>query len=704
MSTRKLVIAEKNSVARSIAAVLGAIQKQNGYLEGNDYLVSWCVGHLVELAPADAYNAQYQKWRKEDLPILPNPWQYMVSEATKQQFAVLKRLMNDPHVESIICATDAGREGELIFRLVYEQCGCTKPVQRLWISSMEETAIAEGFAALKPSSNYDALYQAALCRAHADWLLGVNFTRLYSTMYHQTLNIGRVMTPTLSMLVEREANIKAFQPEPFYNVQLDCGMLTVKGERLHGREEAERLAAQCDGKKARIILLEKKGRQEKPPLLYNLTTLQREANRLLGYTAQQTLDYTQALYEKRLSTYPRTDSRYLTSHMSDSVPSLVSHVAAALPVACEVGACHVLPLVADDKVSDHHAILPTCLVSKQELANLPVGERSILTMLIVRLLCAVGEPCRMEETSVTVECEGFSFCAKGKSLLDEGWKTIEKALAASHRTMRQNEDAANAELPILNDAMTFQPVTTSVKEGKTSQPKHYTEDTLLHAMETAGAKDMPEDVQEQADLSHKGIGTPATRAGIIEKLMKIGLMERVTSKKGNSLLPTEKGVSLITVVPEEIQSPLLTAEWEQKLKQVEQGELNPETFMSDIKALVREVVDNAQPVQESHVLFPDERQNIGTCPRCGSTVVEGKKGFTCSNRECAFVLWKDNRFFAAKRKTLTASIAAALLKEGRVFVKGMYSEKTGKSYDATIVLDDTGEQYVNFKLDFLPKQ
>lgn len=696
----KLVIAEKSSVARSIAAVLGATQKQNGYLEGNDYLVSWCVGHLVQLVPADAYNEQYQKWRKEDLPILPNPWQYMVSEATKQQFAILKSLMNAPHVESIICATDAGREGELIFRLVYEQCGCHKPVQRLWISSMEETAIAEGFAALKPNSDYDALYQAALCRAHADWLLGVNFTRLYSTLYHQTLNIGRVMTPTLSMLVEREANIKAFRPEPFYNVQLDCEMLTVKGERLHSREEAERLATQCDGKEARIILLEKKERQEKPPLLYDLTTLQREANRLLGYTAQQTLDYTQALYEKRLSTYPRTDSRYLTSHMSDSVPSLVSHVAAALPVACEVGACHVLPLVADDKVSDHHAILPTCLVSKQELANLPVGERSILTMLIVRLLCTVGEPCRMEETSVTVECEGGSFCAKGKSLLDEGWKAIEKAFTASQRTMRQNEDAANAELPILNDAMTFQPVTASVKEGKTSQPKHYTEDTLLHAMETAGAKDIPEDVQEQEALTHKGIGTPATRAGIIEKLVKIGLMERVTSKKGNSLLPTEKGISLITVVPEEIHSPLLTAEWEQKLKQVEQGELNPETFMSDIKALVREVVDNAQPVQESHVLFPDERQNIGTCPHCGSAVVEGKKGFYCSNRECAFVLWKDNRFFAAKRKTLTASIAAALLKEGRVFVKGMYSEKTGKSYDATIVLDDTGEQYVNFKLEF----
>lgn len=704
MSTRKLVIAEKNSVARSIAAVLGATQKQNGYLEGNDYLVSWCVGHLVELAPADAYNEQYRKWRKEDLPILPNPWQYMVSEATKQQFAVLKRLMNDPHVESIICATDAGREGELIFRLVYEQCGCVKPVQRLWISSMEETAIAEGFAELKPSSDYDALYQAALCRAHADWLLGVNFTRLYSTMYHQTLNIGRVMTPTLSMLVEREANLKAFRPEPFYNVQLDCGMLTVKGERLHSREEAELLAAKCDGKEVRIILLEKKERQEKPPLLYDLTTLQREANRLLGYTAQQTLDYTQALYEKRLATYPRTDSRYLTSHMSDSVSSLVSHMAAALPFACSIGSCHVLPLVADDKVSDHHAILPTALVSKQELAKLPVGERSILTMLIVRLLCAVGEPCRMEETSVTVECEGFSFCAKGKSLLDEGWKTIEKALAASHRTMRQNEDAANAELPILNDAMTFQPVTASVKEGKTSQPKHYTEDTLLRAMETAGAKDMPQDVQEQTDFAHKGIGTPATRAGIIEKLVKIGLMERVTSKKGNSLLPTEKGVSLITVAPEEIQSALLTAEWEQKLKQVEQGELNPETFMSDIKALVREMVDNAQPVQESYVLFPDQRQNIGTCPRCGSAVVEGKKGFSCSNRECAFVLWKDNRFFAAKRKTLTASIAAALLKEGRVFVKGMYSEKTGKSYDATIVLDDTGEQYVNFKLDFSPKQ
>lgn len=704
MSTRKLVIAEKNSVARSIAAVLGATQKQNGYLEGNDYLVSWCVGHLVELAPADAYNAQYQKWRKEDLPILPYPWQYMVSEATKQQFAILKRLMNDPHVESIICATDAGREGELIFRLVYEQCGCTKPVQRLWISSMEETAIAEGFAALKPSRDYDALYQAALCRAHADWLLGVNFTRLYSTMYHQTLNIGRVMTPTLSMLVEREANIKAFQPEPFYNVQLDCGMLTIKGERLQSREEAERLAAQCDGKEARITCLEKKERQEKPPLLYDLTTLQREANRLLGYTAQQTLDYTQALYEKRLATYPRTDSRYLTSHMSDGVPRLVNQAASALPFACGIGACHVQSLVADDKVSDHHAILPTALVSKQELANLPIGERSILTILIVRLLCAVGEPCRMEETSVTVGCEGLSFSAKGKSLLDEGWKAIEKAFTASQRTMGQKEDAANAELPILNDAMTFQPVTASVKEGKTSQPKHYTEDTLLRAMETAGAKDMPENVQEQAGFDHKGIGTPATRAGIIEKLVKIGLMERVASKKGNSLLPTEKGVSLITVVPEEIQSPLLTAEWEQKLKRVEQGELNPETFMSDIKALVREVIDSAQPVRESHVLFPDERQNIGTCPRCGSAVVEGKKGFTCSSRECAFALWKENRFFVSKRKTLTASIAAALLKEGRVFVKGLYSEKTGKSYDATIVLDDTGEQYVNFKLDFSPKQ
>ncbi|MEG0050165.1 MAG: DNA topoisomerase 3, partial [Clostridia bacterium] len=611
----KLVIAEKSSVARSLAAILGATQKQNGYLEGNDYLVSWCVGHLVELAPADAYNKQYQKWRREDLPILPNPWQYMVSKATKQQFAVLKRLMNDSHVESIICATDAGREGELIFRLVYEQCGCTKPVQRLWISSMEETAIVEGFAALKPSRDYDALYQAALCRAHADWLLGVNFTRLYSTMYHQTLNIGRVMTPTLSMLVEREAKIKAFQPELFYNVQLDCGMLTVSGERLQSREEAEQLAAQCDGKEAKITCVKKREWQEKPPLLYDLTTLQREANRLLGYTAQQTLDYAQALYEKRLSTYPRTDSRYLTSHMSDGIPVFVNQAASALAFACNIDACHVQSLVADDKVSDHHAILPTALVSKEELANLPVGERSILTMLIVRLLCAVSKPCRMEETVVTAECEGIPFFTKGKSLLDEGWKAIEKAFTASQRTMGQNEDAVNVALPILNDSMTFLPVTASVKEGKTSQPKHYTEDTLLHAMETAGTQDMPKEapknVQEQADFAHKGIGTPATRAAILEKLVKIGLMERVASKKSSSLLPTEKGVSLITVVPEEIQSPLLTAEWEQKLKQVEQGELNPDTFMNEIKALVREVVDKAQPVWESHVLLPDERQNIG---------------------------------------------------------------------------------------------
>ena len=694
----QFVVTEKNSVARSVAAVLGASEKKKGFLEGNGYWVSWCVGHLVELAAPSEYDEKYAKWRAEDLPIFPKDWRYAVIESTKAQFSILRTLMNDSRVTSIVCATDAGREGELIFRLVYFLCGCTKPVERLWISSLEDAAIAEGFRNLRPASEYDSLYQAALCRAQADWLVGINATRLFSTRYHQLLNIGRVMTPTLALLVEREAQIQAFRSTPFYTVQLDCGLLSAISERLTERAEAERIAALCDGKEARIIKLEQKERLEQPPRLYDLTSLQRDANRLLGYTAQQTLDYAQSLYEKKLASYPRTDSRYLTSHMENSTRMLVEQTVKVLPLMKkEMFSRNVAQVIDNSKVTDHHALIPTAGIAGYDLLSLPAGERSLLTMLMVRLLCAVGTPCRIHETAVTLECEGVSFFLKGRQIMDMGWKSMEKVCRTALKSAPVEETAAQ-ELPPLNDQMTFLPVKTSIQEGKTSPPKSYTEATLLSAMENAGAEETPDDAER------KGLGTPATRAGIIEKLVKTGQIERKKGKKSCVLLPTQKGVSLITVLPEELQSPLLTAEWEHKLKQIEKGELESTLFLQEITEMVQGLVQNSHPVPESSVLFTEKTKSIGVCPRCGSAVVERPKGFLCSNRDCRFALWQQNPFFAAKKKELTAAIASALLKEGRAFVKGLYSPKTGKTYDAAIVLDDSGGQYVNFKLEFPQKR
>ena len=694
----QFVVTEKNSVARSIAAVVGAHQKQKGYLEGNGYWVSWCVGHLVELAAPSKYDEKYAKWRAEDLPIFPKDWRYTVIESTRAQFSILRTLMNDPSVTSIVCATDAGREGELIFRLVYALCGCTKPVERLWISSLEDAAIAEGFRSLRPASEYDSLYHAALCRAQADWLVGINATRLFSTRYHQLLNIGRVMTPTLALLVEREAQIQAFQSTPFYTVQLDCGSLAAASERLTERAEAERIVTLCDGKEARISKLEQKERLEQPPRLYDLTSLQRDANRLLGYTAQQTLDYAQSLYEKKLASYPRTDSRYLTSHMENSTRILVEQTVKVLPLMKNgMFSCNIAQVIDNSKVTDHHALIPTAGIAEYDLLSLPAGERSLLSLLMVRLLCAVGKPCRIHETAVTLECEGVSFSLKGRQITALGWKAMEKICRSALKSVPVEETAAQELLP-LNDQMTFLPVKTSIQEGKTTPPKSYTEATLLSAMENAGAGKTPDDAER------KGLGTPATRAGIIEKLVKTGQIERKKGKKSCVLLPTQKGVSLITVLPEELQSPLLTAEWEQKLKQIEKGEIEPGAFMEEITDMVRKLVRHGCSVPESSVLFAEETKSIGVCPRCGSAVVERPKGFLCSNRDCRFALWRQNPFFAAKKKELTAAIASALLKEGRAFVKGLHSPKTGKIYDAAIVLDDSSGQYVSFKLEFQQKR
>lgn len=697
----KLVIAEKPSVAMSLAAVLGATERKDGYLEGSGYLVSWCVGHLLELAQPEAYKEQYAKWRYEDLPILPENWKYEVPKDKKTQLALLCRLMKDKRVDSVVCATDAGREGELIFRLVYEYAGCNKPMERLWISSMEDAAIREGFDHLRPGSDYDKLYDAAVCRAGADWLIGINATRLFSVLYGVTLNVGRVMSPTLALLVQRESDIESFISKPFYVPEITCGGFTASGEKMTERSEAEKIRMDCDHNSAFVRSVEKQVKTIQPPRLYDLTTLQRECNRIYGYTAQQTLDYVQSLYEKKLATYPRTDSQYLTKDMQATAASLILWLRDNMPFGKGCAGEPDIDRVTDDsKVTDHHAIIPTVEIARIDLSELPSGERDVLTLLAVRLLCATTQANRFEAVTAILDCQGHTFTAKGKTILQSGWKEVERihrmSIRQSETEHRENEDAA---LPVLKEGQTFETVSASLREGKTSPPKHYTEDTLLSAMENAGAEDMPDDAER------KGLGTPATRAATLEKLVSAGFVQR----KKKQLIPTEKGRNLIAVLPDNIKSPILTAEWESMLKQVEHGELSATSFMDQIADMSRTLVkEHTAPEEHFADLFPSSKgtvhEAVGVCPRCGAPVYEGKKGFFCDNRECSFALWKDNRFFSSKKKSITKSVAAALLKEGRISMSGLYSEKTGKTYDAEVILDDTGGKYVNFKLEFPVKK
>ena len=671
----------------SYAKVLGATIRKDGYLEGNSYLVSWCVGHLVELAPPNIYDAKYVKWSIADLPILPERWQYLVSASTKKQFGILQKLMHRPDVDSVICATDAGREGELIFRLVYQQAGCKKPVFRLWLSSMEENAIREGFAHLKPSTEYDALYNVALCRERADWMVGINASRLFSCLYGQPLAVGRVMTPVLAMTVVREAAIAAFTPEKFYTVALtlaDGG--TASSKRFAQKADAELLLSKCR-KEGRVTVqkMERKEKSESPPQLYDLTALQRDANRLLGFTAQQTLDYAQSLYEKRLITYPRTDSRFLTEDMAASLPGLVTDTGRALAVE-EPFPIHVQQVINGSKVTDHHALLPTKSMANADLAALPAGEWNVLRLIAARLLCAVGEPHRYAETTLTTICAGEEFTAKGKEVLEEGWKAVERKVLADILNRKQEltalPNAAENECGILN---------AELKEGQTTPPKHFTEDTLLHAMETASADSMPEGVERQ------GIGTPATRAATIEKLVQKGFLERKGTKKTKVLLPTDKGKALITVMPEEIQSPEMTADWETKLLQIERGEMEPETFMTEIKEMISSLVTTTEAAKGANALM--KNKIIGVCPNCGKPVVEREKGWFCENRECRFVLWKDNAFFKRLGKRLDSHVADKLLRDGRVRLKDCKSAK-GKTYNATVLLSCEADGRSKFSLEF----
>ena len=801
----QLVIAEKPSVARSIAAVIGAAEKQNGYWQGGGYLVSWCIGHLVSFAEAGQYDEKYCKWRYEDLPILPQPWQFIVPDEKKQQFEVLRALLNRPDVDSVTAATDAGREGELIFRFVYQMAGCTKPVKRLWISSMEDAAIREGFANLRPDSDYDALYQSALCRAKADWLVGINATRLFSVLYHKTLTVGRVQTPTLKMLVDRDAKILRFQKEKYYTVGIQSGSLKADSGRIASMDEAntlkstcagtsaictsikrERKAEQppklydlttlqreanrlfsvlyhrtlnvgrvqtptlamladrdskivlfrkekyhhvrlalegteavsnrivspedaqairdaCDGQRAVCVSLVREKKTEKPPKLYDLTTLQREANCLFGFTAKQTLDYAQQLYEKKLLTYPRTDSQYLTEDMGQTAQHLVSDLLGLLPFAQgldltpEVGR-----ILNSKKVSDHHAIIPTAEFAKQGFTGLAESECKLMNLVCSKLLCAVAIPYEYETVTAVFSCAGNEFAAKGKTVLVPGWKEIDQRFRSTLKADTE-EEVLNT-LPELAEGQSFS-VMANVSEHFTSPPKAYTEDTLLSAMERAGAEDMPEDKVNCSagaregglgQAERKGLGTPATRAAILEKLVQMGFVQR----KGKQLVPTKDGINLAVVLPESLTSPVLTAEWENRLTEIAKGNADPDEFMAEIEAQVRQLVKTYSCISaDKQNLFQSERVVIGKCPRCGENVYEGKKNFYCGNRGCQFVMWKNDRFFEQRKKAFTPKIAAALLKNGKAKVKGLYSEKTGKTYDATVLLADTGGKYVNYRVE-----
>ena len=699
----KLVIAEKPSVAQSIAKVIGAEKREDGYLEGNGYLVSWCVGHLVELAAPETYDERYEKWRYEDLPILPKDWNYQVADATRKQFGILKKLMERDDVTGLVEATDAGREGELIFRLVYHQAKCKKPFERLWISSMEDQAISDGFLHLKDGKEYDNLYTAALCRERADWIVGMNATRLFSTLYGQTLNVGRVMTPTLAMIVQREAEIDGFKSEPIYRLSIVCGGITALSERFEKKEDAEKiLGILKEQKTAQVTKIDPVDKKEKAPQLYSLTALRRDANRFLGFTAQQTLDYTQSLYEKKLVTYPRTDSRFLTEDMEGMLPGLVQKLADKFGYTKHV-TVHAKQVIDNKKVSDHHAIIPTVNVADAAFGELPSGEQKVLSLITARLLSALGDAAVRSETEVEFTCEDTVFHAKAKLLKEKGWREIQDWIMGSKADEADSENdegeqSGNADtlacIAVLAKGKSYPLQNPKLEEGKTSPKKHFTEDSLLSAMERAGADEMPDEAER------KGIGTSATRAATIEKLVRIGFVERKGSKKTKYLMPTHKGIALITVMPEQIQSPSMTAEWEQKLLDVEKGAYKDSSFMTEIEEMITDLVKTYKIIEDAEVLMHPALEEIGICPCCGKHVVEKHKGYFCEDRGCRFVLWKENRFFEALGKKMTKQTATKLLRDGKVELKGCKSQKTGKTYDTTVVMTVDENQRAVFQLDF----
>ena len=675
----QLVITEKPSVARSISEVIGATEISDGYMEGNGYVVSWCVGHLVELAQPESYGEQWKKWTYESLPVKPEKWQYEVKPDTKAQYDVLCQLMHRKDVTATICATDAGREGELIFRLVYEMAGCDKPIKRLWISSMEESAIREGFENLQPGSDYDNLYHSALCRQEADWLVGINGTRLFTVLYGgKVLKVGRVQTPTLAMLVDREAKIMNFQKEKYYMAHILMDGMDAATGRIDDKAKADEIAGACQNGQALTTSVVKEEKTVMPPKLYDLTTLQRDANRLFGFTAKQTLEYTQSLYEKKLATYPRTDSQFLSDDMGQTAEGVIEAVFSSLMFEeNKVSRPDIKRILNSKKVTDHHAIIPTMEIEKADLAALPETERKILSLVANRLLCATGEKHLYETVKAEFSCGGHTFAVSGKSVTHNGWKSFEDAFKRSFKISgNQEEEKEEKKLPELSEGQAFDGVQTKVSEHFTSPPKHFTEDLLLSAMERAGAEDMGDDVER------KGLGTPATRADIIEKLVRDGFVKR--EKK--QIIPTEDGMKLITVLPDVVKSPKLTADWENALTLVAKGELPMEDFMADIENMVSELIHTYHEVSdEQKKMFAQEQAALGVCPNCGGQVLKGKFGAYCV-KKCGMNV---SRVMGA---ALTDAQVKDMLAGKKILLKGLKS-KAGKPYDAYIIPSGTEEYH-----------
>ena len=700
----ELVIAEKPSVAQSIAAVLGATQRKDGYLEGNDYLVSWCVGHLVELAQPESYEEAWKKWSYESLPIIPQEWQHEVKSDTKAQYQILKKLMHDDRVDAVVCATDAGREGELIFRLTYNMAGCRKPMKRLWISSMEESAIRDGFHNLRPGSDYDNLYHSALCRQEADWLVGINGTRLFTVLYGgKALKVGRVQTPTLAMLVDRESKIVNFKKEVYYMAHIIGNGLDAVSEHISDKTEADRIAETCENGQALVTSVVKEEKWVAPPKLYDLTTLQRDANRLFGFTAKQTLEYTQSLYEKKLVTYPRTDSQYLSDDMEGTAKNVIEAIFNSLLFEQNIMFNpDIKRILNSKKMTDHHAIIPTMEIIKQDLKAIPESEMKILSLCANRLLCATGEKHIYNSTKAVITCNNTVFKVSGKEVWKNGWKEFEDFFKNSYKTAEDKSDAEEEKkLPELREGMMIAVEQTKVSEHFTQPPKHYTEDSLLSAMERAGAEDMGDEVER------KGLGTPATRADIIEKLVKDGFVKR----ERKQMIPTEDGMKLITILPDVVKSPKLTADWENELTLVSKGEVAADQFMSGIEAMVTDLVKTYHSVSDEHkAMFGTGKggqEVLGKCPKCGADVVKGKFGAYCTGK-CGMNVGK------ALGVTLSDTQVKSLLQGKKILVKGLKGKKG--SYDAYLIPESVQEfsytkdgkeikgfQY-KFKMEFPPKK
>ena len=676
---RFLVIAEKPSVAQSYAKNLSAYKKQDGYMEGENCLVSWCLGHLTEYARPEEYDERYAKWQFDDLPIIPEKWKLQVSADKKKQFSVLKDLMNREDIEYLVNGCDAGREGELIFQRVYDLSGCRKPVRRLWISSMEDEAIRNGFHEMKDAGFYSNLCMAAVCRAQADWLIGMNATRAYTTKYYKKLVVGRVQTPTLAMLTERQDRIEHFQKEIFYRVELTDGKLVAVSENITNKADAELLAALCDGSEAIITELKREQKKVSPPKLYDLTSLQREANRYFGFTAKKTLDLLQELYEEKLVTYPRTDSRFVTEDMIGTVEELAGKMPLMLPFV-EYGQLghNIKRVVNNAKVSDHHAILPTKEAVEKGIVDLPVDKKNLMILIGQQVLQAVGEDYLYEQTDVTVKCQKNEFTARGKTAVQMGFKDVEKAFRSHCVKMEKEDSDRQLEIPYgYQKGMQIFNVKAETSIHYTSPPKSFNEDTLLAAMETAGNKEFDEKTEK------KGLGTPATRASTIEKLVASGYAQR----KGKQIIPTAEGRELIRVMPENLKSAGLTAEWENRLLLMERGELNGEQFMDDIVAMLEEILNGCRKIpEEERNRFQTAKELIGKCPVCGSDIFEGKRNFYCSNRQCDFALWKDNRFLEGMEKKLDKKMAKELLDKACTHIKGLYSKKKDARFDADLLM------------------